>query len=137
MRHVRPTIISAAEVSRQLARFYTCPFCGVESTSSVGNGDIGWVVTPLRRTGPRFICLGCCEDIYSTCASDSFADHPYRDIVEDAARKENCEPDEFRRICIQHQLEIIEERKQWEPHPEYDERQRSLKQLLQELEGSH
>lgn len=133
MRHVRPPIISAEVVHGRVGRNWTCPFCNSESTASAGNDDIGWIETPLRKREPRFICLGCCEDIYSTCATDSFTDHPYRDIVEQAAAREGYDVNVFRKICVEHQLQVIRERKQHESHPEYDERERHLTRLLQEL----
>lgn len=133
MLHVRPDIISAQEVSRQVGREWQCPFCNSETTSSVGEQDIGWVSTPLRRKEPRFICLGCCEDIYSTCASPDYDTHGYRGVVQDAAKHEGVGEKEFRRLCIEHQHQIIRERQAREPHPEYEYRQQHLSKLLAEL----
>ena len=130
MLHVRPNIISAQEVSRLVGHEWICPFCAAENTKSVGDDDIGWVATPLRRNKPSFICLGCCEDIYSTCASPDYDTHAYRGIVQDVAKQEGLSEIQCRRLCIEHQLRIIAERCQRELHPEYEYRHQHLQNIL-------
>ena len=103
--HVMPKAISGAELKNFLGKDYTCPFCLVESTKN--EIDIKWVETPLIKKSPRYICLGCCIDIYSTCISSQFENHPYKDIVADSAKIAGRDIKEFRRICLDHQREII------------------------------
>ena len=89
VQHIRPYSISAEAVFQLLGQT-VCPYCGKHVADDLAK-DIGWIEGPIIRIPPRFICLGCCEDIYSTCAADDFATHPYRDIVVDAARIEGAE----------------------------------------------
>ncbi len=86
-----------------LATEWRCPYCKVT--------DGPWVQTPLRQTEPNWICEGCCIDIYSTCLDREFNDNPYREIVAEAAQLEGISLLEARRICLEHQLSLIKERR--------------------------
>ena len=110
IRYIVPERFRAEDVERMLGHGWLCPFCGAQSTSDKGDADTGWIETPLRQSGTKWICLGCCVDIYSTCLSADFDDHPYRGIVEQAARHESLGVARARRICLEHQRRVIEQR---------------------------
>lgn len=131
MKHVRPYTLDYDTVVAESGRT-VCPYCESQSTDDPQN-DIGWVECPIRHTPRRLICLGCCEDIYSTCAADDFESHPYYDIVADAAVKEGISVDEFRYECLRQQLRAAQERREREATTKYDERAARLKQLLETL----
>jgi len=104
MYHVRPGHMEAPAVRTVVGFDVTCPFCRVESTACT-NYDIGWVRSPLAPPEAPFLCLGCCEDLYSACAAADFEHHPYRKLVAQAAQATNISIKEFRRRCLIHQLE--------------------------------
>ena len=114
MKHIRPRFVSGESVVATLGRPWTCPWCRSETTASDTAEDIGWVETPLRQSSPPYVCLGCCEDIYSTCVASDFKSHPYHDIVVDAAAVEGVSVQAFRRTCVEHQLELLTQRGEME-----------------------
>jgi hypothetical protein len=130
MDHIIPTSISGKELKRICKKNYTCPFCLVESTKSIV--DIKWIETPLVKKKPKYICLGCCIDIYSTCMSTEFMAHPYKDIVEDAAQKVDLDMMVFRKICLEHQKKIIIERIDGKGGTHYNELLKKIDVLLNE-----
>lgn len=105
--HVRPLRITTDAARAIAGSKYICPFCSAESTLPYSEYDIGWVNTPLLKSSPQLICLGCCEDIYSTCAAVDLLQHPYRHIVEKAARVAGRELNDFRDVCLRHQLDEL------------------------------
>lgn len=133
IRYVLPQRFSAEEVERMLARTWICPFCRAQSTAARNELDTGWVETPLRQTSPKWICLGCCIDIYATCLSRDFNEHPYREIVGQVAAQESLEVTEARRICLDHQLRILEERSPSSEHGRYTEVYHQIHDLLADL----
>jgi hypothetical protein len=89
----------------------------------------------VESTPQRFMCLGCCEDIHSTCASVNFDDHPYRDIVADAARSESLTVSEFRALCLRQQIKAGKQRIEQERDTNrYRERLARLESLSAGLE---
>jgi len=135
MYSVFPERLTDEQVRQIVGRDWTCPWCRAESTHENRPEYGGWVYTPLRRHEPRFICLGCCDDIYSTCARPDFESHPYYDYVAEAAEIEGMDVSVFRLLCIRHQVELGKRKLQegrgasWLPgHMEY------LERLLEELE---
>lgn len=83
------------------------------------------------------MCLGCCEDIHSTCASDDFESHPYKDIVDEAARDEGYTVDEFRKLCLQQQIAAGKQRLEQEHDAaRYSKRLMRLEVLLADLQDA-
>ncbi|XZE43816.1 hypothetical protein SH467x_003392 [Pirellulaceae bacterium SH467] len=105
MKHIRPSKRDGRSVYSQTKQT-KCPYCQSQSTLDVE--DIGWVPGPLNRN--TYICLGCCEDIYSVCASDEYDTNPYRDLVEEAAKVEKVSTRMFRTKCIEQQIDAGNER---------------------------
>lgn len=103
MKHIRPYPVSAQDVIDVLGSNWICPYCKSE-TPVVGDDDIPWVPVPIESTPQRYMCLGCCEDIHSTCATDDLDDHPYNDVVGDAAKSEGLSVSEFRVLCLRQQI---------------------------------
>jgi len=54
--------------------------------------------------------VGCCIDVYSTCLSDEFDDHPYYGVVAEIAAKYGYSIDEVREVCLIHQRQLSEGR---------------------------
>jgi hypothetical protein len=132
MKHVRPYWYDNKHVIAQRGPT-VCPYCESQSTGDAECDSAGWIECPIQNTPPRFICLGCCEDIYSTCASENFESHPFLGLVEDAAKKENITVAEYRVECLRQQLKAAEERRNREGTSKYDERAKNLTQLLKSL----
>ena len=63
---------------------------------------------PPATSSPKWICLGCCIDIYSTFLDDDFGENPFNDIVREVAKRENLEIDEARSLCLKHQSELAD-----------------------------
>lgn len=53
------------------------------------------------------ICLGCCIDHQSVARSRDFDDHAYRDLYDALAAMTSDSVTTLRRICLNHQEEII------------------------------
>lgn len=104
MEHIRPYPVSGTEVIAVLGGEWLCPYCKSESPT-VGEEDITWVPVPIHSSPKRFMCLGCCDDIYSTCASVDFDDHPYKILVAAAAESEGLSVNEFRLLCLRQQID--------------------------------
>jgi hypothetical protein len=109
-RYVLPDRYTAEQVEALLCRHYLCPYCRSQSTTARGAEDTTWVETPLRMSGPKWICLGCCIDIYSTCLSEYFDEHPYKSLVDEVASLEKLKTSNIRDICLKHQSEIASRR---------------------------
>jgi hypothetical protein len=110
--YVVPEAFDASVVEKIVGKVLECPYCKAQTTAMKGGEDgedTGWVRTPLRQSEPRWICLGCCIDIYSTCISSKFESHPYLDIVEEVARVEKLSVKVARRVALEHQREIADE----------------------------
>lgn len=131
MKHIRPPKSDYDAVVREFGQI-TCPYCESQSTRDP-EADIGWVECPIPHVPRRLICLGCCEDIYSTCAADDFESHPYYDIVRDAAMKEGLTVEAFRRECLKQQIQSAHQRKLEENTTKYDERAERLERLFEEV----
>jgi len=130
MKHIRPYPISGPDVAKILGRNWVCPYCNSETTVE-GDDDITWVPIPVASSPQRFMCLGCCEDIHSTCASDDFDSNPYEDIVAEAAAHEGLSMSEFRRLCLQQQIDSAKLRIEREhDNQRYSERLARLESLL-------
>jgi hypothetical protein len=108
LRYVLPDRFSAEHVESTCGKTIVCPFCRSQSTESKGKEDTTWVETPLRTSSPKWICLGCCIDIYSTSLDDDFDENPFNDIVCEVAKRENLGIDEARSICLKHQSELAD-----------------------------
>lgn len=133
MQHIRPYPVSGNDVLHALGSSWVCPYCQVESPTS-GEDDIRWVPIPIKCQPQRYICLGCCEDIHSTCASDEFDTHPYKDFVGDAAKKEGCTVEEFRILCLKQQIKSAGQRMHNSQETgKYEERLCRLKLLLNNI----
>lgn len=130
MLHVRPYPISSAKIIDNFG-YVLCDYCRSESTDDT---DATWIVCPISHSPPKFICLGCCEDIYSACAADNFAEHPFFQVVEDAAAKEELSVNEFRQQCLRQQLNAASERQSREQSDKYSRRAQRLKAIIQKLE---
>ena len=119
MKHIRPypQVVGAST-------WACCPYCGARSD------DICWVEGPIQHGRHRLICVGCCEDIYSTCASEDFETHPYYQIVVEAAKREDMSVREYRMACLQQQIASAHERRKREGISKYDERAIRLQALL-------
>ena len=131
MKHVRPPILTKRTVIEDIG-VTTCPYCKSESTQE-NSIDVGWVEGPVSSSPTKYICLGCCEDIYSTCADGSFYSHPYFDIVVDAASVEGISVEEFRLSCLRQQLHFAKQRASNELGEKYVHRIKYLNQLLDSL----
>ena len=131
MKHVRPYSICGDQLLANQG-LTVCPYCESQSTDDL-TGDIGWVEGPILHKPPRFICLGCCEDIYSTCAADDFDGYPYHSIVEQAAEKEGTTVAQFRSECLKQQIRVAKERATREKTDKYNERVRRLEMLLDRI----
>ncbi len=137
MKHVRPYPVYASTVIDALGCNWVCPYCNSESPIK-GDDDITWVPVPVESYPQRYMCLGCCEDIYSTCASDDFDGHPYNDIVADAAKSEGISVSEYRMSCLQQQIEAAKLRIAKEQDVDrYGERLARLESLLLSLKNDY
>ena len=105
MRHIRPLKRDGRSVFAE-TRQLLCPYC--HSQGTLDDTDIGWVPGPVNPD--NYICLGCCEDIYSVCASDEFDTNPFHELVEIAARVEGISTIEFRKRCVEQQISAGYER---------------------------
>ena len=133
MKHIRPHIVTAQKVISHLGKGWICPYCKCETPVS-GDDDITWVPVPIESSPQRYMCLGCCEDIHSTCATDDFENHPYKDIVADAAQSEGFSVIEFRLLCLRQQINAGELRCELEQSGErYRKRLARLKSLVDSL----
>ena len=132
MQHIRPYPVPGRDIVQLVGENWHCPYCHSESPTQ-NDDDIGWVPIPIESSPQRYMCLGCCEDIHSTCASDDFDSHPYKGIVEEAAKHEGYTVNEFRIICLQHQLRSGRERLQKEQDvARYNDRLKRLELLLEQ-----
>jgi hypothetical protein len=136
MRSVIPDRLSAVEVNERVGHYWTCPWCKAESTHANESEYRGWAHTALRRFEPRFICLGCCDEVYSTCAAENFETHPFQDLVAEVAAQEGCDVTTFRRLCILEQLEIISVRSESGERAKYERRKQHLTRILAQLESA-
>lgn len=127
---IRPELMTSAEVTAKMGAAYKCPYC-TQSTRLVDE-DIGWGVCPMRRGAAKWICLGCIEDIYSTCLSPEYLTHPYRDIVQNAAREDSLDENTYRLRCLKEQFETLV-RSGRPPNPHIPSRE-YLEKLITDLE---
>src|SRR5262245_12901523 len=104
-------IFTCGEVVELLGHELTCPFCSFHSTQSKSAYGPKWIDTPLVVNEPRFICDTCASEVYITCAHPDFLNAPGLDIVAEIAKKQSLSLQGFRRICLQHQLELIQQRR--------------------------
>jgi hypothetical protein len=84
---------------------YRYPYCEVQWADA--GADTGWLICPARPQAAKWICYGCFDEIYSTCLSADYENHPCRDLVQRAARKDGMNERAYRVRCLQHQLEIL------------------------------
>lgn len=127
---IRPEIINAAEVTAKIGADYNCPYC-TQSTREEDE-DIGWGYCPMRPGIEKWICLGCIEDIYSTCLSLDYLSHAYRDIVQNAARQDGIDELTYRLLCLKEQLATLV-RSGRPPNPNIPSRE-FLESLIADLE---
>jgi hypothetical protein len=133
MQHIRPYPVAARIVIDSLGKAWVCPYCKAEKPVD-GDDDITWVPVPIETIPQRYMCLGCCEDIHSTCASDNFEDNPYFGIVADAAKSERMSISPFRVLCLQQQISAGKQRIEKEQNVEkYFERLARLESLIKGL----
>lgn len=85
---------------------YKCPLCRFQRTGD--EADTGWVKCPL--VDERAICLGCCIDYQSVARSDDFEHSAYKDLFTILARDRSINVSALRKKCMDHQLEVIDER---------------------------
>lgn len=128
MDHIRPLKRNGHDVYSRTHQT-NCPYCNTQST--LDEEDIGWVPGPVLSRW--YICLGCCEDIYSVCASDEYDTHNYREIVEEAAKVEGISPLEFRIKCIEQQIEAGQDRLKYSSNKDIQRRLHRLMSLLDKL----
>jgi hypothetical protein len=97
----KPQIVFRA---KELGRsgIYQCPLCKVQNTAL--EPDTGWILCPMINN--QAICLGCCFDYQSIARSDDYEDHPFRDDLDSLAAKSNKHPNDLRKTCLSHQIEI-------------------------------
>jgi hypothetical protein len=81
---------------------YQCPTCKVQNTAS--EPDTGWILCPMLDD--EAICLGCCFDYQSIVRSDDYENHPFRNDLDSLAAKTNKHPNDLRRVCLSHQIQI-------------------------------
>ena len=134
-RYIVPNRFTAQHVESDVGGEYICPFCQAQSTIAKGTADTTWIEMPFLKSYPKWVCLGCCIDIYSTCLSDRFEEDPYREIVEDAAKLAGYELDAFRRACLEHQLEIAQCRFARSRNRCYKKVMQRIRQLVDSLEN--
>jgi|GEM_PF-2403078 len=113
-RYTHPPEVTNEELLRLVGGPHVCPWCRRSRVpASRRNSPIAqnqyWVNTPLRRTGPMYVCVGCAIDVYSACNSSRFDTNMDRPLVEAVARGEGLTSEAFRRACWEHQMEIIRE----------------------------
>jgi hypothetical protein len=106
---------------------YICPLCKTQITSD--EVDVGWVYCPMLEN--QAICLGCCIDHQSVARSDDFDNHTFRGLFDDIVLLTGKNASELRRICLQHQEEVV--KKQLDNGAK-DEEQLNL--LLQKIQQS-
>jgi hypothetical protein len=82
---------------------YKCPLCDVQTTAD--EVDTGWVFCPMLDGEP--ICLGCCLDYQNVARLEDFTTNPYNDLFDEASHKTGNPADRLRRICLDHQEEIL------------------------------
>lgn len=75
-----------------------------------------WIAHACRGGG--WVCQGCLIEIYEACGSENFEGHYDSRRVETIARTNGKSTRQFRRICVEHQLSILEERGYCETGPE-------------------
>jgi hypothetical protein len=131
--YTTPASIHGDELFRKLGREWTCPYCKAEHAKADGATDIGWVETSLRTQSPRYICSGCAHDIYGTCAEDDFDSHPYKGIVQEAASIERISGEDFRKVCVEDQVRILNLQLEESESPELRQCRDRLLVLLTEL----
>ncbi len=88
----------------------------------------------MRPDSAKWICLGCLEDIYSTCLAADYMNHPYRDLVLSAAKQDSMEERAYRLACLQHQLQTLVSSGR-APNPHIPSRE-YLERLIAELQGN-
>ena len=127
---IRPELIQSAELTIKMGGEYKCPYC--TQTTRNEDEDIGWGFCPMRTGDAKWICLGCIEDIYSTCLSQDYMGHAYRDIVQNAAQLEGVDEITYRLRCLREQL-ATHVRSNRLPNPNIPSRE-YLENLVSELE---
>jgi hypothetical protein len=128
---IRPEVIPGTQLAQMAGADYTCPYCHAQSVRET-DVDTGWVVCLMRSLSAQWICLGCFEDIYSTCLSIDYVNHPYRDIVQNAAKLDGLDEKTYRLACLKHQLAILES-SEYPPNPHTPSLE-YLERLIAELE---
>lgn len=91
------------ELSLKLGKAYICPECKVQNSED--EADTGWVKCPIVDN--NYICLGSCIDVASNARATEFDDYRYFAIT-DFAQKIGENPNNVRKICLKHQMYIIE-----------------------------
>jgi len=94
-------IIFCAEEIDQ-SGIYQCSTCKVQNTAS--KPDTGWILCPMVNN--EAICLGCCFDYQSIVRSDNYDNHPFRNDLDLLATKSNKHPNDLRKTCLFHQIQI-------------------------------
>jgi hypothetical protein len=117
-----PPHISAREVD-PLGR-YMCPLCGAP-TATTPERDAGWVHCPMLND--QIICLGCCLDYQYVARSPNFSEHPSREDFDRLSKMANKGLSELRRICMEHQVSVLEADLDHRDHPSLE---REVRQLL-------
>jgi hypothetical protein len=84
---------------------YNCPLCGAPTATSPER-DTGWVHCPMLDDD--IICLGCCLDYQSVARSLNFLQHPAREDFDRLSMMTGKEVGELRRICMNHQVSVLE-----------------------------
>lgn len=128
--YVIPPVRSGEEVERSLNGEFVCPYCRLETTRS--RNDIGWVESPLRTGAVKWICRGCCIEIYNASLAENFPQHLYFDFAKEVARLEGKGVNEIRRLALEHQKSLIENR----PPDRFSSGLQDLKLRIEELLNS-
>ena len=129
-----PSRIAGSVLKARKRHGYVCPLCCASHTDELADNE--WVELSLPQRKPLPICLGCCIDIFNTSRIASFEDHPYFDIVANAAQFVGMSTDDFRYHCLQEQLRIIDSDPTKYTSPENQSVMSHIKDLLASLRST-
>jgi hypothetical protein len=100
-----PTILNINTSTETLQDFKTFPLCGKIDTSIVSS--IQLVACPM--VDDKLIELGCCIDSQSTAREEDFKNQVfYEEIFVATSESVNKKVDSLRKICLAHQIAILE-----------------------------
>jgi hypothetical protein len=83
-----------------------CLVCNSRSEGEAEHRE--WVLCPMLDQ--RSICLGCCLDYQGLARATDFETDPFRDLFVNLSQTTGKGVSQLRRICINHQREIVARR---------------------------